>query len=165
MREGGALLINDSRYIERAEILREKGTDRTKFFRGETDKYTWMDIGSSYLPSDLLAAFLYAQLEARELIQANRKRLWEYYYERLQLWASSRGVQLPSVPAHCEQTYHMFHLLLPTLEARQALIAHLKAKGISAVFHYLPLHLSEMARLRWPESSEPSRGSARWPSR
>jgi dTDP-4-amino-4,6-dideoxygalactose transaminase len=142
--EGGALLINDSRYLERAEIIREKGTNRSRFFRGQVDKYTWVDVGSSYLPSDLLAAFLYAQLEAREYIQAQRKRIWEYYREHLCEWAKSRGVKLPTVPPYCEQPYHMFYLLLPSLAVRQALIAHLNAREINSVFHYLPLHLSDM---------------------
>lgn len=144
--EGGALLINDSRYIERAEILREKGTNRSRFFRGEVDKYTWVDIGSSYLPSDILAAFLYAQLEAREIIQSKRKRIWNCYEEHLRDWAVDYGVQLPSVPSHCEQPFHMFYLLLPSLEARQALITYLNALEINSVFHYLPLHLSSMGR-------------------
>lgn len=144
--EGGGLLINDPRYVERAEIIREKGTNRSRFFRGQVDKYTWVDLGSSYLPSDILAAFLYAQLEAREQIQAKRRRVWEYYYEHLQDWAKDHKVRLPIVPEHCEQPYHMFYLLMPSLEQRQALIAHLKARSILSVFHYLPLHLSEMGR-------------------
>ena len=144
--EGGALLINDPQYIERAEILREKGTNRSRFFRGQVDKYTWVDIGSSYLPSDILAAFLYAQLEAREIIQSKRKRIWKYYEEHLRGWAADSGVQLPSAPSHCEQPYHMFYLVLPSLEARQALIAYLNTREINSVFHYLPLHLSRMGR-------------------
>jgi dTDP-4-amino-4,6-dideoxygalactose transaminase len=144
--EGGALLINDPRYIKRAEIIREKGTNRSRFFRGQVDKYTWVDIGSSFLPSDILAAFLYAQLEARHEIQAKRRQIWEYYNEHLQGWAEENGVQLPIVPAHCEQSHHMFYLLLPSLEVRQALIDHLKQCGILSVFHYLPLHLSDMGR-------------------
>jgi dTDP-4-amino-4,6-dideoxygalactose transaminase len=144
--EGGALLINDSQYIERAEIIREKGTNRSRFFRGEVDKYTWVDIGSSYLPSDILAAFLYAQLKAREIIQSKRERIWNYYQEHLRDWAVDYGVQLPSVPSHCEQPFHMFYLLLPSLEARQALITYLNALEINSVFHYLPLHLSSMGR-------------------
>lgn len=144
--EGGALLINDPKYVERAEIIREKGTNRSRFFRGQVDKYTWVDIGSSYLPSDILAAFLYAQLEAREKIQARRRRIWEYYRQNLQAWAQRHGVRLPVVPAHCEQPYHMFYLLLPSLEQRQHLIETLKERGISTVFHYLPLHLSEMGQ-------------------
>jgi dTDP-4-amino-4,6-dideoxygalactose transaminase len=146
--EGGALLINDPQYIERAEIIREKGTNRSRFFRGQVDKYTWVDLGSSYLPSDILAAFLYAQLEAREQIQAKRRRVWECYYEHLRDWAQENNVRLPFVPSHCEQPYHMFYLLLPSLETRQSLIAHLKARGILGVFHYLPLHLSPMGQ-KW----------------
>ena len=144
--EGGALLINDPQYIERAEIIREKGTNRSLFFRGQVDKYTWVDVGSSYLPSDILAAFLYAQLESRPLIQARRKAIWEYYREHLEDWATSVQVGLPYVPEHCEQPYHMFYLLLPSLEDRQALIDHLNARQINSVFHYLPLHLSAMGR-------------------
>ncbi len=142
--EGGALLINDPRYVERAEIIREKGTNRSRFFRGQIDKYSWVDIGSSYLPSDLLAAFLFAQLEERESVQRKRQLIWEYYASHLPDWAAAQGVRLPIVPDECEQSYHMFYILLPSLDDRQALIAHLKAKGILSVFHYLPLHLSDM---------------------
>lgn len=145
--EGGALLINDPAYIERAEILREKGTNRSQFFRGQVDKYTWVDAGSSYLPSDMLAAFLYAQLEQRKHIQMLRREIWEFYYEHLQDWAVENGVRLPVVPEHCEQTYHMFYLLMPNLEMRTRFIAHLKKNGILAVFHYVPLHKSPMGRL------------------
>ncbi|NEQ04817.1 MAG: dTDP-4-amino-4,6-dideoxygalactose transaminase [Moorea sp. SIO4E2] len=144
--EGGALLINDPQYIERAEIIREKGTNRTRFYRGQIDKYTWVDIGSSYLPSGILAAFLYAQLESRQQIQSKRQQIWEYYYENLKDWAPEYGIRLPIVPEYCDQAYHMFYVLLPSLEKRQALIAHLKAQGIYSVFHYLPLHLSDMGR-------------------
>lgn len=144
--EGGALLINDSKYIERAEIIREKGTNRSRFFRGQIDKYTWIDVGSSYLPSDVLAAFLYAQLEAREQIQSKRKKIWEYYDKNLRDWAPKRDIRLPIIPDHCEQPYHLFYLLMPSLEQRQALIDHLKTSGILSVFHYLPLHLSEMGQ-------------------
>jgi dTDP-4-amino-4,6-dideoxygalactose transaminase len=144
--EGGALLVNDPQYIERAEIIREKGTNRSRFFRGQVDKYTWTDIGSSYLPSDMLAAFLYAQLEVRDQIQAARCRIWNYYYEHLQEWAVDHGATLPIVPAHCEQPYHMFYLLMRSLDRRQALIEYLKAQDILSVFHYLPLHLSDMGR-------------------
>ena len=142
--EGGAVLINDPELIERAEILREKGTNRSRFFRGQVDKYTWVDVGSSYLPSDILAAFLYAQLESRQQIQASRKRIWEFYDRSLQDWAAASGVRLPVVPKHCEQPYHMYYLLVPNLEYRTALINYLKSKSILSVFHYLPLHLSEM---------------------
>lgn len=144
--EGGALLINDERYIERAEIIREKGTNRSRFFRGQVDKYTWVDVGSSYLPSDILAAFLYAQLEARDEIQSSRRRIWEYYNTHLQDWAATRNVRLPIVPPYCEQPYHMFYILLPSLKHRTALIDYLKARGIYSVFHYLPLHLSDMGK-------------------
>jgi dTDP-4-amino-4,6-dideoxygalactose transaminase len=144
--EGGALLVNDPALVERAEIIREKGTDRARFFRGQVDKYTWVDLGSSYLPSELLAAVLLAQLEAREEIQERRRGIWERYAAGLAGWAAETGSRLPIVPPHCEQPWHLFYLLLPTLEARQQLIAHLKARGISAVFHYVPLHLSEMGR-------------------
>ena len=142
--EGGALLINDKRYIEDAEILRVKGTNRSRFFRGQVDKYTWVNLGSSYLPSDILAAFLFAQLEEREYIQSRRKEIWETYYRELEAWAEENSVKMPFVPAHCEQTYHMFYLLFPNLEKRQAAISFLKERGIQAVFHYLPLHLSPM---------------------
>ncbi len=144
--EGGALLINDARWAERAEILREKGTNRSRFFRGQVDKYTWVDKGSSYLPSEVLAAFLFAQLEARERIQEKRRRLFERYRDGLADWAAETGATLPTVPDECEQAYHMFYMLLPSLEARQALIGALREKGILAVFHYLPLHLSDMGR-------------------
>ena len=140
--EGGALVVNNEEYCERAEILREKGTNRSRFFRGQVDKYTWVDIGSSYLPSDLLAAYLYVQLSDRERIQARRKAIWERYCHGLQSWASESNVGLPHVPPDCAQPYHMFYLLLPTPEDRHALIRHLAEAGIAAVFHYLPLHLS-----------------------
>ena len=142
--EGGALLINDEKYFEDAEVLREKGTNRSRFFRGQVDKYTWVNLGSSYLPSEILAAHLLAQLEKREEIQSARKRIWETYYKELADWAEENHVQMPFVPAHCEQTYHMFYMLFPNLEARTKAIAHLKERGIQAVFHYLPLHLSPM---------------------
>ena len=144
--EGGALLINDPVLVERAEIIREKGTNRSRFFRGQVDKYTWVDIGSSYLPSDLLAAFLYAQFEQCERIQLHRKQVWEMYAAGLKDWAKKHAVQLPSIPNHCEQPYHMFYMLLPNLELRQKLIRYLRERGVYSVFHYLPLHLSDMGR-------------------
>ena len=144
--EGGALVINDSGLIERAEIIREKGTNRSRFFRGQVDKYTWVDIGSSYLPSDILAAYLYAQLEQREAIQARRKQIWLRYQAELSDWARYNGVRQPVIPLECDQPYHLYYLLLPDLGRRQALIEHLRSRGILAVFHYLPLHLSEMGR-------------------
>jgi dTDP-4-amino-4,6-dideoxygalactose transaminase len=142
--EGGALVINDARYADRAEIIREKGTNRSRMFRGLVDKYTWVDVGSSALPSDLLAAFLYAQLEARAEIQAKRRRIWECYARELPAWAASRGIGLPFIPEQCEQPYHLFYLITRSLDQRTRLIAHLKERGVLAVFHYLPLHLSEM---------------------
>ena len=142
--EGGALLINDARYIERAEIIREKGTNRNRFFRGQVDKYTWVDIGSSYVMSDVLAAFLYAQLEVWESIQARRKQIWQFYDQELRAWAEERGIRCPTVPVHCQQSYHMYYLLMPSLQQRQDLIAFLKGVGILSVFHYLPLHISTM---------------------
>src|SRR5687767_2576400 len=116
--EGGALLINDERLLARAEVIREKGTERSRFFRGQVDKYTWCDLGSSYLPSDMLAAFLFAQLERREKIQSHRRQVWEMYYAGLKDWASVHGVQLPYVPEHCEHPYHMFYILMPDLDRR-----------------------------------------------
>lgn len=142
--EGGALLINDRRFIERAEILREKGTNRSRFFRGQVDKYSWVDIGSSYLPSDMLAGFLLAQLEERDAIQGRRCEIWETYQGALGSWAARFGVTLPVIPEHVEQSYHMFYMLLPDLDARTRFIEHLKERGILSVFHYLPLHLSDM---------------------
>ena len=144
--EGGALLLNDPTLMARAEIVREKGTNRARFFRGEVDRYSWVDLGSSYLPSDILAAFLCAQLEARERVQRRRRAIWERYRDELGEWAGAGGVRLPVVPPHCAQPHHLFYLLLPTEAARDGLIAHLKAQGILAVFHYLPLHLSTMGQ-------------------
>jgi dTDP-4-amino-4,6-dideoxygalactose transaminase len=144
--EGGALIINDPALEERAEILREKGTNRSRFFRGQIDKYTWVDIGSSFLPSDILAAFLYGQLEQRAEIQEHRRHAWNVYESGLSDWAASRDVRMPIVPPHCEQSYHMFYLLMPNLDLRQRLISHLRERGIYAVFHYLPLHLSDMGQ-------------------
>jgi dTDP-4-amino-4,6-dideoxygalactose transaminase len=142
--EGGALLINEPAYVDRAEILREKGTNRKRFFRGEVDKYTWVEAGSSYVISDLLAAFLLAQFERRDDVQATRRRIWETYAAGLADWAASVGATLPVVPEGVEHAYHLFHLLMPSAGARAALIEELKRQGILSVFHYLPLHLSEM---------------------
>jgi dTDP-4-amino-4,6-dideoxygalactose transaminase len=144
--EGGALLINDASFVERAEIIREKGTDRSRFYRGQVDKYSWRDVGSSFLPSGILAAFLIEQLRARDAIQASRKRVFERYSAGLGDWAAANGVQLPTVPAECEQAYHMFYMLLPTHDARTRLLAHLKAARIQATFHYVPLHSSPMGQ-------------------
>jgi dTDP-4-amino-4,6-dideoxygalactose transaminase len=144
--EGGALLINDPKLAERAEIIREKGTNRSRFFRGQVDKYTWVDIGSSYLPSDMLAAYLYAQFEQRERIQSHRKHVWETYNIALKAWAEKNGVRLPVIPESAEQAYHMFYLLMPNLDIRQKFIMFLRERGMYSVFHYLPLHLSDMGR-------------------
>jgi dTDP-4-amino-4,6-dideoxygalactose transaminase len=144
--EGGALIINDRALIERAEIIREKGTDRSRFFRGQVDKYTWVEIGSSYVMSDVLAAFLYGQLEVWKQIQERRRRIWEFYDEHLHDWAEANDVRRPAIPDYCEQAYHMYYLLLPDLQRRQAFIAHLKERSIYSVFHYLPLHLSNVGR-------------------
>jgi len=144
--EGGALLINNPAFNDRAEIIREKGTNRSRFFRGQIDKYTWVDIGSSYLPSEILAAVLYAQLESREAIQRKRGQIWHTYAASLAAWASAHNVRLPVIPEHCEQPYHMFYLLMPSYAARTRFIDWMKAQDILCVFHYLPLHLSDMGR-------------------
>jgi len=144
--EGGALLLNDRRLLERAEIIREKGTDRSRFFRGLVDKYTWRDLGSSYVPSDLLAAYLLAQLEAREKIQQQRRRLWERYRVELHDWAGRHDIRLPFAPEHCGQAWHMFYLVTPTPAMRATLLTALRAKDILGTFHYLPLHRSPMGR-------------------
>ena len=144
--EGGALLVNNPSYAERAEIIREKGTNRSLFFRGQVDKYTWVDVGSSFLPSDILAAVLLAQFERAERIQARRRQICERYEHELQDWAEAHRVRLPIIPSHCDQSWHMYYLLLPSLDVRQRLITHLKQSGILAVFHYLPLHISDMGR-------------------
>jgi dTDP-4-amino-4,6-dideoxygalactose transaminase len=153
--EGGALTLNEARDVERAEIIREKGTDRSRFFRGQVDKYGWADVGSSYVLSDLLAACLLAQLEKRESIQQRRRSIWDAYAKGLAGWAAGNGVRLPRIPPHCDQSYHMFYLLLPSLDVRQRLIAHLKAADILAVFHYLPLNRSVMARKIGAENACP----------
>ena len=142
--EGGALLINDPDLVERAEIIREKGTNRSQFFRGQVDKYTWVDIGSSYLPSEMLSAFLLAQLESRETIQSRRKQIWNFYDQNLCAWAEENRIRCPMVPEYVEQSYHMYYLLLPDLQRRTAFINHLKENGVMGVFHYLPIHLSPM---------------------
>jgi len=144
--EGGALLVNDPALLERAEILRDKGTDRSRFFRGEVDKYSWVDLGSSWVMSDLLAAFLLGQLEQRERVFVARRRIWEEYKEGLEDWAMQNGAVLPSMPPEASPSFHMFQVMMPSLASRQALIRHLAENGILGVFHYVPLHLSEMGR-------------------
>lgn len=140
--EGGMLVINDERFFERAEIIREKGTNRSKFFRGEVDKYGWVDIGSSFLPSDMIAAFLYAQLENLEDIQARRKEIWDAYYEGLKPLADRGLFKLPVIPDFATNNAHMFYLTCNSLEDRNKIIALLKSHQIYAVFHYLSLHKS-----------------------
>lgn len=145
--EGGALVINNERFIERAEIIREKGTNRSKFFRGEVDKYTWVDLGSSFLPSEIVAAFLYAQLEHMEAINRKRQEIFTYYQQALQPLANQGILQLPHIPSTCNCNNHLFYLILPNEQTRNELMAYLKAEKIHAVFHYLPLHLSSTGRL------------------
>lgn len=144
--EGGALVLNDRDLLPRAEVLREKGTDRSRFFRGEVDRYTWREIGSSYLPADLLAAFLLGQLEARERIQQRRRQLWTRYRDELGAWCRAAAARPPVVPPDRDPAWHLFHLLMPTPDSRDRLIAHLREHGVLAVFHYLPLHLSPVGR-------------------
>jgi len=142
--EGGALVMNNAFFFERAEIIREKGTNRSQFFRGQVNKYTWVDIGSSYLPSDLLAAFLYAQLEHLNEINQRRQFIYNSYYDALKPLADDGLIELPVIPAHCESNYHMFYILLKDVQQRTDLITHLKQQNIHAVFHYVPLHSSPM---------------------
>jgi len=140
--EGGALLINDPIYAERAEIIREKGTNRSKFFRGEVDKYTWVDIGSSFLPSEMTAAFLWAQMEDAERITGERLSIWRSYHETLVSVDRYAGCRRPIILPECTHNAHMYYLLLPDLERRMAVLEQLNSKGIRAVFHYVPLHSS-----------------------
>jgi dTDP-4-amino-4,6-dideoxygalactose transaminase len=154
--EGGALVINDPAFEARAEILREKGTNRSQFLRGQVDKYTWVDIGSSYVPSDMLAAFLLGQLENMERITTRRGEIFHRYASRLAPLALKGFVRAPIVPQHCTTNHHMFYLLAADLDERTALIAHLRDAGILAVFHYVPLHSSPFARsLYLPMTSLP----------
>jgi len=164
--EGGALIVNAPELVDRAEILREKGTDRSRFFRGEVDKYTWVGIGSSFLLSDILAAVLLAQLEERDRVQTRRAEIWHAYNMALADWARNNDVRLPVVPEHSEQAFHMFYLLMPDLEERTAFIQHLGKAGVEAVFHYLPLHLSRVGRAMGGREGHPrtDRG-ARAPTR
>lgn len=140
MGEGGALLINNEKYIERAEIIREKGTNRSKFFRGQVDKYTWVDLGSSYLPSELNAAYLWAQLELAEEINENRLATWNIYYDALKALAQEGLVEIPFVPEDCIHNAHMFYLKCKNIEERSMFIDYLKKEDIQSVFHYIPLH-------------------------
>jgi dTDP-4-amino-4,6-dideoxygalactose transaminase len=140
--EGGALLVNDERFAERAEIIREKGTNRSQFFRGQVDKYTWVDVGSSYLPGEVIAAFLWAQMEEAGAITEKRLAIWEHYHDALAPLEAAGVLRRPIIPDGCQHNAHMYYILLASLEKRTALIAKLKKQNIHAVFHYVPLHSS-----------------------
>lgn len=144
--EGGALMINDARFVERAEIIREKGTNRSQFFRGQVDKYTWTDFGSSYLPSELISAFLWAQIDEAETITQRRMGIWDAYHQALEPTETAGRIRRPMIPMGCLHNAHMYYLLLPDLERRTALISQLKEAGIGAVFHYVPLHSSPFGK-------------------
>lgn len=138
--EGGALMINDPHFMARAEIIREKGTNRSQFFRGQVDKYTWVDVGSSYLPGELIAAFLWAQMEEADTITRRRLEVWDAYHQEFEVLEANKQARRPVVPADCAHNAHMYYLILPDLEARTRFIARLKEHGIQSVFHYVPLH-------------------------
>jgi dTDP-4-amino-4,6-dideoxygalactose transaminase len=144
--EGGLLVINDERFIHRAEIIWEKGTNRAEFFRGEINKYGWVDIGSSFLPSEIIAAYLWAQLENLDDIQEKRKKIWIQYYNGLKDWASKNGIQLPFIPEYATNNGHMFYLVCNSIKQRDRLIEHLRNNGVYAVFHYQSLHKSNFYR-------------------
>jgi len=168
MGEGGALLINNEKYIERAEIIREKGTNRSKFFRGEIDKYSWVDKGSSYLPSDINAAVLWRQFELYDTIQLKRKNIFNWYKGNLESLENKGFLQTPFIPENCKQNYHMFYLILKSEKERNGLMDYLKSEGILAVFHYLPLHQSEYytkiyGRLSLPKTEKVSKRLLRLP--
>jgi dTDP-4-amino-4,6-dideoxygalactose transaminase len=150
--EGGCLLVNDRALVQRAEIVREKGTDRSRFFRGEVDKYTWQEVGSSFLPGELIAAFLWAQLEEAERITAQRRALWESYHALLAPFEQRGLLRRPVIPPDCEHNAHLYYVLLPSAEVRQAVLAGMQAAGIGAIFHYVPLHDSPAGR-RYGRSS------------
>ncbi len=138
--EGGALLVNDARFAERAEIIREKGTNRSQFFRGQVDKYTWVDIGSSYLPGEVIAAFLWAQMQEADQITARRMALWQHYHAALAPLEAAGQLRRPLMPADCQHNAHMYYILLESVQQRSNVIAHMKTLGVSSVFHYVPLH-------------------------
>lgn len=144
--EGGALLVNDKRFAERAEIIREKGTNRSKFFRGQVDKYTWVDIGSSFLPGEVISAFLWAQMEEADSITRQRLSIWQQYHEALAPLEAQGRLRRPIVPADCVHNAHMYYILLDSQEQRAGVIARMKAQGVSAVFHYVPLHSAPAGR-------------------
>ena len=149
--EGGALVINNSSYIERAEIIREKGTNRSNFFRGLVDKYTWVDYGSSFLPSELITAFLFAQLEESDTLNSKRLSIWNYYYKGLNKLADSGKLSLPVIPSNCKHNAHMFYIILPSAEKRDSLMNSLKYNGVHTVFHYVPLHTAPMGQVLQPK--------------
>lgn len=154
--EGGALVINEPEFIQRAEIVRERGTNRSQFFRGEVDAYTWVDIGSSYLMTDLLAAFLYAQLENMDQITRQRNKIWDFYHRALIPLVNEGKLRLPYVPPYCESNSHLFYIILPDEEIRDGLMQYLEKQNILAVFHYVPLHLSVVGRsMGYVENSLP----------
>lgn len=144
--EGGALIVNAKHYLKRAEILRQKGTNRAAFYRGEVDKYTWVDVGSSYVPSELQAAFLAAQLEKSEFIAKRRRKIWERYYEKLNPFATKGIISLQKLPDHCRSSYHLFAVVFESERKRELVMDRLNEKGIRSIFHYYPLHLSKMGR-------------------
>ena len=144
--EGGALCVNDLRLESRAEIIRDKGTNRQRFFRGEIDKYTWVEVGSSYVPSEICSAFLYAQLEEIDQITARRREIYLRYQEALAIWCQRGVLQLPTIPSNCNSNYHLFYAILPSQTARDSALADLRNEGIQAVFHYVPLHSSPKGR-------------------
>ncbi len=146
--EGGMLAINDSQFIERAEIIWEKGTNRSAFFRGEVDKYGWVDVGSSFLPSEIIAAFLWAQIENIEKIQSRRKLIWDSYRDKISIWARKNKIQLPVLPAYATNNAHMFYLVFETEEHRRKFIAYMKGHDILTVFHYISLHRSEFYKTK-----------------
>lgn len=145
--EGGALIVNNPKFIEQAEIIREKGTNRSQFFRGQVDKYTWIDKGSSFLPGELIAAFLYAQFEEAEQIINTRLKIWDYYHELLEPLEKAGKLRRPIIPSNCQHNAHMYYIILETLQVRTKLITHLKNQGIISVFHYVPLHSSSAGQL------------------
>jgi len=145
--EGGALLINDRRLANRAEIIREKGTNRTMFYRGEVDKYTWLDVGSSYLPGEMVAAFLWGQLQEAERITSARLKIWDFYNQAMIKWNSIGRIEIPTIPVECQQNGHIYYLLLKNLEDRQRFITKMREDGIGCVFHYVPLHSSPMGKI------------------
>lgn len=144
--EGGLFIINDGRFVERAEIIREKGTNRNQFFRGMVDKYQWVDVGSSYLPSELQAAYLWGQLERANDINENRLASWNAYYTGLKPLTEARQIELPNIPEGCQHNAHMFYIKVTDMETRSGLIEHLKSRGVMAVFHYIPLHSSKAGK-------------------